>query len=101
MIIGLLRSCIVCLAIAGAGTAGAATLEGQRFDDAVRLADQPLRLNGVGVRAVMFVKGYVAGLYLDEPRAVEIGHDIQLFAGTIKLASRGKHLPKRAARGEV
>ena len=69
MIIGLLRSCIVCLAIAGAGTAGAATLEGQRFDDAVRLADQPLRLNGVGVRAVMFVKGYVAGLYLHEKAA--------------------------------
>lgn len=65
----LLRSCIVCLVFAGAGTAGAATLEGQRFDDGVRLANQQLQLNGVGVRAVMFIKGYVAALYLHEKAA--------------------------------
>ena len=65
----LLRSCIVCLVFACAGAAGAATLEGQRFDDAVRLANQQLQLNGVGVRAVLFIKGYVAALYLHEKAA--------------------------------
>lgn len=40
------------------------TLEGQTFDPAVRVADRQLRLNGLGVRSILFFKGYVAGLYL-------------------------------------
>ena len=46
---------------------GAATLEGQRFDDSTQLAGQTLQLNGLGVRAVFILKGYVAGLYLTAP----------------------------------
>lgn len=46
--------------------AGAATLEGQEFEDGIRLASQELRLNGLGVRKIFFIKAYVAGLYLDE-----------------------------------
>jgi Chalcone isomerase-like len=42
----------------------AATIEGMHFDDAVRLETSDLQLNGVGLRAVFVIKGYVAGLYL-------------------------------------
>ncbi|APW40620.1 hypothetical protein RD110_10530 [Rhodoferax koreense] len=48
------------------GPAAAATLEGARFDDTVRLAGSDLRLNGLGLRAVSILKGYVAGLYLTQ-----------------------------------
>lgn len=39
-------------------------LEGQTFASVVRVAGQDLRLNGVGLRAVAWLKGYAAGLYL-------------------------------------
>lgn len=44
----------------------AATLEGQSFEDNIKLGSRELRLNGLGLRAVFFIKGYVAGLYLNE-----------------------------------
>ena len=47
-------------------TVAAATLEGQRFDDNTRLATQDLVLNGLGLRSILFIKVYVAGLYLPE-----------------------------------
>lgn len=50
-----------------AGTAQAARLEGQRFDDTVVLADRTLRLNGLGLRGVAWLKAFVAGLYLAAP----------------------------------
>ena len=37
---------------------------GVRFEPQVQLAGQPLLLNGTGLRAVLFLKGYAAGLYL-------------------------------------
>ncbi len=57
------------LALATAARAGAATLEGQDFEDGIRLANHQLRLNGLGVRKIFFIKAYVAGLYLDEKTA--------------------------------
>ena len=60
---------LVCLAMLAVSSAGAATLEGQRFDDHTRVADSELLLNGLGVRAVFIIKGYVAGLYLDRKAA--------------------------------
>lgn len=39
-------------------------LEGQTFLSQLRVADSDLRLNGVGLRAVAWIKGYAAGLYL-------------------------------------
>ncbi len=42
----------------------AASLEGQRFDDTTRIGNADLVLNGLGLRAVFIIKGYVAGLYL-------------------------------------
>lgn len=39
-------------------------IEGQTFDATARVAEAPLVLNGVGLRAVAWFKGYAAGLYL-------------------------------------
>src|SRR5512145_85909 len=44
----------------------AAVIEGQQFDDRVRLAEAELVLNGLGLRAVAWFKGYAAGLYLGQ-----------------------------------
>ena len=63
------RSCksaiLVCITLL-ATAPKSATLQGQRFDDSARLATQELALNGLGLRAMLFVKIYVAGLYLLE-----------------------------------
>jgi hypothetical protein len=53
----------VALLLIAAG-AQAARIEDQTFDDHIRLADTELMLNGVGLRAVAWLKGYAAGLYL-------------------------------------
>jgi hypothetical protein len=42
-------------------------VEGQAFDRKVTLAGSELLLNGTGVRAVAWFKGYAAGLYLRTP----------------------------------
>lgn len=49
------------------GPAWAATLDGQQFDDTAVLSDRTLRLNGLGLRGVAWVKAFVAGLYLPAP----------------------------------
>ncbi len=48
------------------GISSAATLDGQTFEDSLRLGSDDLKLNGLGIRAVLFFKGYVAGLYLKD-----------------------------------
>ena len=55
--------CLPWLLCAALG-AQAAVIEGQHFDDRIRLADTELVLNGVGLRAVAWLKGYAAGLYI-------------------------------------
>lgn len=57
------------LLLAAAFGAHAARIEDQTFDDRIRLADTDLQLNGVGLRAVAWLKGYAAGLYLVEKAA--------------------------------
>jgi hypothetical protein len=47
-----------------ASAASAARLAGQNFDDRIRLANTDLVLNGIGLRGVLMLKGYTAGLYL-------------------------------------
>lgn len=42
----------------------ASEIGGQSFVEHVRLDDTDLQLNGVGMRAVLWIKGYAAGLYL-------------------------------------
>lgn len=49
-----------------APAAAAGEIEGMRFDDAARVGGKELLLNGIGLRAVFVIKGYVAGLYLPE-----------------------------------
>jgi hypothetical protein len=46
--------------------AAAARIADQTFAERIRLADTELVLNGVGLRAVAWFKGYAAGLYLTE-----------------------------------
>lgn len=59
-------SLVGCAALFAATPTRAAVMEGVQFDDAVKLADTELKLNGLGMRAVSIIKGYVAGLYLSE-----------------------------------
>jgi hypothetical protein len=47
----------------------AATLEGQTFNEQIRLEGQTLQLNGLGVRAVFIFRAYVAALYLTHKTA--------------------------------
>lgn len=61
-----LTTTLALLTVLAAPGAGAATVEGQRFDDTAPLGNSELRLNGVGLRAVFIIKGYAAGLYLGE-----------------------------------
>ena len=55
---------LVALCIGAALAASAATISGQRFDDRIRLADTELQLNGLGLRAQLWIEGYAAALYL-------------------------------------
>lgn len=51
--------------------AKAVLIEGISFDSALQLQGTELVLNGVGVRAVAWIKGYAAGLYLTQ-RATQV-----------------------------
>ncbi len=55
--------------LAAVAAAPAATIAEQHFDDHIRLAESDLVLNGVGLRAVAWLQGYAAGLYLGERAA--------------------------------
>lgn len=59
------RTVIALLGLAAARAAPAqVTVEGQVFAERVTLGGASLVLNGTGVRAVAWLKGYAAGLYL-------------------------------------
>jgi hypothetical protein len=60
------RRAVLAAAIAAAAPLHAAVIAEQRFEDRIRLADAELVLNGVGLRAVAWFKGYAAGLYLPQ-----------------------------------
>ena len=59
------RATFVCFA-PFAAPSFAATHEGQRFDDCAGVATLDLALNRLGLRSMLFIKIYVAGLYLTE-----------------------------------
>lgn len=61
-----IRACMAGLMLVMLSPAGAATIAEQNFPDRLRLGGSELVLNGVGVRAVAWLKGYAAGLYLSE-----------------------------------
>lgn len=52
---------------AGGARSGGVVVEGVRFEERIRLGGAELQLNGTGVRAVAWFKGYVAALYLTAP----------------------------------
>lgn len=54
-------------ALLSAAGAQALQVEGHVYDDTARVAEQPLRLNGAGVRSQLWFKAFTAGLYLPEP----------------------------------
>ena len=53
-----------CLAAPGVQ---ALQVEGHVYDDTALVAEQPLRLNGAGVRSQLWFKAFTAGLYLPQP----------------------------------
>lgn len=63
----LLATVAIALAPPGQAQASAVMVEGQAFDRQVLVAGATLQLNGTGVRAVAWFKGYAAGLYLGAP----------------------------------
>jgi hypothetical protein len=52
------------LALLAAQASAQVTVEGYTFAREITVAGQRLQLNGVGLRAVAWLKGYAAGLYL-------------------------------------
>lgn len=62
-----IRVVVVGLMAMGAwSVAPAANIEGQHFDDVIKVARTPLKLNGVGLRGVAFLRAFVAGLYVEK-----------------------------------
>ena len=61
-----MRAGVAGLALVGVSSAGAVTIAEQNFADRIRMGSSDLVLNGVGVRAVAWLKGYAAGLYLTQ-----------------------------------
>lgn len=75
------------LALAAAGPAAAQmTLAGETFAASVTVAGAPLVLNGVGLRAVAWIKGYAAGLYLAAKATTPA--QVQAVAGAKRLQMR-------------
>lgn len=64
--IGLRWSGVLLAAVLAVPPAMARTVEGVRLADTVRVSNQPMFLNGAGLRSKFFVKVYVAALYLSE-----------------------------------
>jgi hypothetical protein len=60
--------------------------EGQRYEDAIRVGGTKIVLNGVGVRAAAWFKGYVAGLYL--PQKTHDPEAIYTLPGPKRIAVR-------------
>ncbi len=61
-------------------------IEGQTFDATARVAGTDLVLNGVGLRAVAWFKGFTAGLYLRSRAATAA--DVQAVPGAKRLQLR-------------
>lgn len=69
------RTLLICACaltpMAPAWATRAVTTEGVTFPGAIQVADTALQLNGVGLRAVAWLKGYAAGLYLPKKATTE------------------------------
>ena len=74
------------LALPWTPLAAQVTVEGQTFDARARVGGQDLQLNGVGLRAVAWLKGYAAGLYL--PKKATTAADVLMMQGPKRLQLR-------------
>lgn len=63
---GLALACALALGARARPSAAAVVVEGVRFEERLQLGGGDLLLNGTGVRAVAWLKGYAAGLYLTQ-----------------------------------
>lgn len=72
------------LALACAMPAQAIEVSGVKVEDAVSVAGKELKLNGAGMRAILFVKFYAIGLYLTEKKTNPA--DVQAVAGPRRIA---------------
>lgn len=66
--------------------AGDMQVEGQTFNAHAKLGDADLQLNGVGLRAVAWLKAYAAGLYL--PRRTRAAHEALEMPGAKRVQLR-------------
>ena len=64
LIVDILKRALLLPLLLASLNARSAQIEGQNFDDRIQLADSELVLNGLGLRARFWIKGYAAGLYL-------------------------------------
>lgn len=76
---GLMGAGVILAPLSHAEAALTPRLEGQQFDNTMVLAGRTLRLNGLGLRGVMWVKAFVAGLYL--PAATKDANQILTMPG--------------------
>lgn len=60
---------MACAALGVPALATAAEVSGVKIEDAIRLGDQEVKLNGVGTRFKAIFKVYVAGLYVNGKKA--------------------------------
>lgn len=72
------------LALACAMPVQAVEISGVKVEDAASVAGKELKLNGAGMRAILFVKFYAIGLYLPEKKTTPA--DVQAVAGPRRIA---------------
>lgn len=81
------RSLLICVLATAlpAWATRSITTEGVTFPGDIKLAGTSLQLNGVGLRAVAWLKGYAAGLYLPKKAATETEVLQQMGAKRLQL----------------
>jgi hypothetical protein len=82
----LIGAALVIVAWSGARAAPPIKVEGLTFAGETTLGGQVLELNGVGLRAVAWFKGYAAGLYLGH--RVRVAEQVQIMPGAKRLQMR-------------
>lgn len=72
------------LALALAMPAQAMDVSGVKVDDTTNVGGKELKLNGAGMRAILFVKFYAIGLYLTEKKSTPA--EVQALTGPRRVA---------------
>lgn len=72
------------LALACAMPAQAVDVSGVKVDDTATVGGKELKLNGAGMRAILFIKFYAIGLYLPEKKATPA--EVQALSGPRRVS---------------